>query len=340
LKEKSEHIDLLIARYISGEASEAEKQELEQWMSNNESNKKYFDGIVFADSKAVTSHKIITVDVDRAWNTVHGKMRTPSENAFPKLSTQRKTIPLWVRYAAILLLITGLSFFFQNRIAQYRFNLSTFTHSTTDSVSSFALIDSSIITLNQHSTLVLAKGYGKNERRMALTGEAFFEVEPNLEKPFVVESGETFIKVTGTSFNVKNIESDSLVEVYVQSGSVLFFSENNEGITLLAGEVGVYNKNKGTFIKVLQADRNTTAYTNRVFVFYNTPLKELFRQITRVYGAEFVFVNPEVAFCIITVSFNDDELETIVSIVTETLNLSYSIIDGQYHISGEACSTE
>jgi transmembrane sensor len=338
LNEESKHFDLLIARYISGEASEAEKLELKQWMDNNEANKKYFEGIAFADKQAVSSHKIVKVNVDKAWSSVHQKMIETKQQA--SQTGNIRILPLWARFAAAFVVIAALSFFFINQIEKNNSTHWANTYATVDSVSNYVLLDSSKVTLNENTRLQVAKGYGKKERRLELAGEAFFEVEPNSEKPFIVETGNALIMVTGTSFNIKNFDADSLVEVYVKTGSVLFFTPENEGITLMAGETGIYNKNSGAFNKTVLSNPNTSAYANRVFVFYNTSLKELFRQISKVYGTEILFDKPEIAACTITVSFTNDDIETIVSVVTETLNLSYSFINGQYHIFGEACSTD
>jgi ferric-dicitrate binding protein FerR (iron transport regulator) len=299
LNEESKHIDLLIARYISGEVSEAEKLELEHWMRNNEANKKYFDGIAFADKQAVSSHKIVKVNVDKAWSSVHQKMSETKQQTTQTVKI--RTLPLWARFAAAFVVITALSFFFIMQIEKNNSTNWADTFAAVDSVSSHVLTDSSKVTLNENTRLQVAKAYGKKERRLELAGEAFFEVEPNSEKPFIVETGNALIKVTGTSFNIKNFDADSLVEVYVKTGSVLFFTPENEGITLMAGETGIYNKKNGVFSKTQQSEPNTTAYANRVFVFYNTSLKELFRQISKVYGAEILFDKPEIAACTITV---------------------------------------
>lgn len=340
MNNNNKHIDNLIARYIAGEASEKERLELEKWMNSNESNRKYFDGIVFANDRAVSSHKINKVDVDSAWLKVHQQMKAGRENSHVKDTKTRTLIPIWAKIAAVALLITGLSFVLYQLANHAQISVPGYALTSTDSIYNHTLADSSTIIINRNSSLIVADNYGKKERRLTLDGEAFFEVTHNPEVPFIVESNETFIQVTGTSFNIQNLETDSLIEVYVKTGSVLFFSNENEGIALIAGETGIFNKNTGIFIKTIQQKSNVTAYATRVFVFYNTPLHELFRQIQKVYKVEVVFDQPEIEHYPITVSFNNDDIDTIMSIVSETLNLDYSFIDGQYHISNEARLSE
>jgi len=337
LQEESTHIDHLIARYITGEATEAEKQELIQWMEQNETNLKYFEGICFADQQAVASHRIEKVNVDQAWQKLHLQMKAGQPNTVSTKKRATTILPLWIRAAAILVLVSGLAIFFNNQRDKSTIKYNAVATATTEKILNYTLADSSVITLNQHSQVACASNYGKKERRVKLSGEAFFQVKHDTEKPFIVENNGTFIKVTGTSFNIKGNDPDSLVEVYVKTGSVIFFTAKNEGISLAAGETGVYNKNQGTFTKTKESDSNVTAYANRVFVFYHTTLNEVFRQLNKVYGVTIVPADAQLGLSTITVSFNDDVIETILNIIAETLNLTYKS-DGQnqYTFEGQA----
>jgi ferric-dicitrate binding protein FerR (iron transport regulator) len=207
-----------------------------------------------------------------------------------------------------------------------------------DSITQYTLADQSTIILNRNSKLAYASDFGKADRRVKLSGEAFFKVQPDTAKPFIVETGETYIRVTGTSFNIKGEEADSLVEVYVKTGSVLFFTANNEGVSLLAGEVGVYNKIRNTFTKTVAVDPNATAYASRVFVFYNTTLNEVFRQLGKVYNVSIILEKPQIGLCTITVSFDDDEIGTILSVIAETLDLKLTVDQQTFRFDGEGCT--
>lgn len=341
MQKESKHIDHLIARYITGEASDAEKQELNQWMEQNETNRKYFEGICFADQQAVASHRIEKVNADQAWQKVHLQMKAGQMTVVLPQKKAATILPLWIRIAAIVILVSGLAIFFYNQRNNAPVKYNEVATATTDHILNHTLTDSSMVTLNQHSQIACASGYGEKERRVKLTGEAFFQVKHDTRKPFIVEISGTFIKVTGTSFNIKGSDPDSLVEVYVKTGSVLFFTAENEGISLVAGETGVFNKNRGTFIKTKETDSNVTAYTNRVFVFYHTTLNEVFRQLNKVYGVTIVPADAQLGLCTITVSFNDDEIETILNIIAETLNLTYhSAGQNRYTFDGQVCNAD
>src|SRR5690606_36556914 len=115
------------------------------------------------------------------------------------------------------------------------------------------LSDGTLITLNENSSIVYQEEFTSNERHVALTGEAFFEVARDEEKPFIVDlPSETYVKVLGTSFNIKAFDGDSLVTVFVKTGRVEFGSEANN-IILTPGEKGVYNKQSGQIERITKS---------------------------------------------------------------------------------------
>jgi len=339
LLEKSKHIDYLIARFLTGEASVSEKKELDRWLEQNEANRKYFEGIWFVDQKAVASHTLVKVDVNKAWQKVQSGMKEKSDERVLTESRQTLVLPLWIRVAAMLVLVSGLAFFLYRQINQPEVRKTGMVALlSSDSIVSHLLVDSTTVTLNKGSKIAYAANYGKKDRRVKLEGEAFFLVKHDTEKPFIVETGDAMIRVTGTSFNIKNEETDSLVEVYVKTGSVLFFTANNEGLSLVAGETGIFNKNRNTFTKTISTDPNLAAYANRMFVFYNTPLSEVIRQLSRVYGVNIVLRQPQISLCAITVSFDNDEIETVLNIIAETLGLKLLVEENRYVFEGEGCT--
>jgi transmembrane sensor len=340
LVENSKHIDFLIARFIAGEASDDEQKELNLWIEASETNRKYFDGISFVANKAVSSHQIIQVDVDNAWQSIHNQIKLGRTKAIDEKKQKVFLLPLWLKVAAMIILVSGISLFLYKQVTEDRSpEINSIEVASSNSVLNYTLADSSTLVLNKNSHITVASGYGQKERRVLLSGEAFFSVNPNPEDPFIVETNNVFIKVTGTSFNIKGNETDSLVYVSVKTGHVNFFSSTNKGIKLTKGEEGVYNKNSGSFTKTIQLNPNVSAYSNRVFIFYNTTLNEVITELTKVYNVKIELENPTLGHYSITVSFNDDDIDTILNIIAETLNLKLSYNNEQYFFEGNECSS-
>ena len=94
------------------------------------------------------------------------------------------------------------------------------------------LSDGSVVTINKGSSISYLSKFKGETRQVALKGEAFFNVTPNKEKPFIVSVNDVLIKVVGTSFNVKTINGST--EVVVESGIVKVVRGENT-IELRAG---------------------------------------------------------------------------------------------------------
>ena len=330
---ESEHIDNLIARYLTGEASEDERNRLEKWMNESEENEKYFSDTRFVHDKAVASHKIIRVDVNKAWNSVQGQMHPKT------ISKPAKRIPLitfWMRIAAVFVLTIGISFWLYRNY--HTKSLQPLLIESRNNTLAYKLTDSSRVFMNRHSEITYTADYGKKRRIVNLTGEAYFQVAHNKKKPFIVETEGTFVKDIGTSFNIKAYAVDSIVEVFVESGEVSFYTENNPGILLRKGEKGIYNKVTETFRKFNSAEPNILSYKSKVLIFRNTNLSEVLETLNSIYQTKITANNQELMNCRITVTFDNEDINTIVSIISETLHLQMVKTNDGYELEGDSCN--
>jgi len=247
----NQHIDLIIARSLAGEASEEEWLLLNRWMDESEVNRKYFGDIQFVNDNVVASHRIVKVDVDKAWSKVRSQIETKKFDTKENVRVIPLQSPAWLKVAAIVVIVSGASLSLYRYFLLPRIELTQqLAIVSQDSIVSQQLTDSSTIFLNRNSKITYSKNYGKKDRKVMLEGEAYFDVNHIDEKPFIVEAEGTFIEDIGTSFNIKAFATDTLVEVYVKSGVVKFFTNDKQGITLKEGETGVFNKNTRTFIQV------------------------------------------------------------------------------------------
>lgn len=148
----------------------------------------------------------------------------------------------WYWAAAAVITLVGLfafSDFFsagskRNKIAQPVNEVST----RPGSKSKIQLPDGSVVWLNAGSTLTYTKDFGKEIREVTLTGEGFFDVTKNVEKPFIINTTSISIKVLGTAFNVKAYPEDKQTEASLIRGSieVTIKSRPNDKIILSPSE--------------------------------------------------------------------------------------------------------
>jgi ferric-dicitrate binding protein FerR (iron transport regulator) len=121
----------------------------------------------------------------------------------------------------------------------------------------------------------------------------------------------------------------------VQEGEVQFYTQQDQGIFIKAGDKGVYNKQSRKFIKV-QADTNVVSYATRQFVFEESSLEDVVKQLNAIYEKK-IKIGENIKTCRVTVNFNNEGIETIAEILAETLNLHIAATDAEITLEGGGC---
>jgi len=146
------------------------------------------------------------------------------------------------------------------------------------------LPDGSKVWLNAGSSLKYPTVFSGKKRAVTLTGEGYFEVAKDPMFPFEVTAGTSSVAVLGTHFNINAYENEPVLKVTLEEGSVRV----NNSATLHPGEQAQVNH--GTEIKILSADvEKELAWKNGLFIFKQTQLDEVMRQIGRWYNCEVKF---------------------------------------------------
>ena len=155
-----------------------------------------------------------------------------------------------------------------------------------------ALADGSKVWLNAASSIRYPAAFTGKERTVEITGEAYFEVAHNAEKPFKVLVNDMEVRVLGTHFNVNSYEDEATVQTTLLEGSVKV-SKNNASKILSPGQQAQVNNDlsRDRSIKVLKdIDLDAViAWKNGYFSFGQTDLGTLMRQIGRWYDVEIVY---------------------------------------------------
>jgi ferric-dicitrate binding protein FerR (iron transport regulator) len=193
------------------------------------------------------------------------------------------------------------------------------------------LADGSVITLNTNSTLQYPKQFSNKNRTVNFTGEAFFEIAKNPDKPFIVKSGDAEIKVLGTSFNVENKNNTSIC-VYVETGKVQLWDNMDNSITLTPGEEGKLEQNKLT--ENLNPDKNTSSWKTKRFIYNDEYLSKVILDFNKAYRANIVLKSEEIGNKRITTQeLNQKSLNSALTIICKTLNLEFKTENDQIIIS-------
>lgn len=187
---------------------------------------------------------------------------TENSNVTPALLSNISTVSQPESVAVITEVIEPDTFFVSNETAskktvrksmqrEWKKNPGMITLITGDSAKAFLLPDHSVVLLNANSKLEYLANYSASNRRVSLLGEAFFEVKKDSGQ-FVVACENTVIRGKEASFNLKSFSTDKEVEVIVAAGEVEFSGigkKEFKKLTLKAGQSGIYEKQKDTFVK-------------------------------------------------------------------------------------------
>lgn len=280
-----EHIWNLIAKKLSGEASEDELHDLEDLLKANPELHYPIQHIIdLWRPQAVTDpeethqafnrhlRRMQEFRIDFTSKNFYNEEEQRFSNYSPKRSYRR--IAIWT--TVCILAIVGLAFF-GTRVSQRneRQNISVAAVSTSladkmfseistrnGSKTNVLLPDGTKVWLNAGSRLTYDKGYNSALREVTLDGEAFFDVVHNAERPFIIHTAKINIKVLGTRFNVKSYPADKTTEASLIRGSieVSFKDRPSEKIILKPNEkIVVSNRNdKSQRLELAQDRRQIT----------------------------------------------------------------------------------
>lgn len=307
-----ENRDDLIAKVLSGDASKEEIALVEAWKNESVENNEYFE-LSKKLFSAINDVKIeYNVNTAAAWNKLDERI---SGEAKVFSLFKRATL---MRVAASLLLLVALGFLIKFIIAPTEvqpIQLAALNKTVLDT-----LPDGSKVFINKNSEISYVAD--KNTRRVKLKGEAFFEVVHNEKQPFEIVINDVVIKDIGTAFNVKALPGTNTIEVAVESGEVQFYTTTDSGLNLTKGQKAIYNITTKQFVKgVLEPAENVASYRSRIFSFSATPLGEVIKQINNVYDVNIDLDNEQLGNKELSVEFNNEPVDVVISIIAETLDL-------------------
>ena len=150
------------------------------------------------------------------------------------------------------------------------------------------LADGTRVWLNSGSSLTFPSSFTEPERRVQLTGEAYFEVAHN-GKPFKVITATQTVQVLGTHFNIEAYQDEPAVKTTLLEGSVKVL-RNSEKILLIPGQMSVNKATDPLYVKKANITE-VMAWKDGLFIFDNESIAEVMRKAARWYDVEVRYEN-------------------------------------------------
>lgn len=266
------------------------------------------------------------------------QMLSSKDAAWEALKVQITPKLFWrefAKYAAIIILsitVGGAAFWAFNTINTPLPEYASIT-APNGQISNVTLFDGTNIWLNAGSTLKYNQSFNQNNREVFLEGEAFFEVTKNKNSPFVVNAGNTQIKVLGTVFNVKAYSTEPKIETVLVEGKVQFVA-NGKSTVLKPGEHLLFSEKTGRLTKSEVNTSEFTAWKGGKIYYNNETLVDLTLQLERWYEVKFQFNNEHIKNYRFTGVINKDKtLEYTLNIITEINKVDFELNNEQITIT-------
>lgn len=307
----------LIEKYLSGQCSEEEKAQVEQWYaSSGQEQPAFYNG----DAQQVKN------SADRSLKAIQEKLAVNEQVSAPGKPRRGRIIRIsaWAAAACVLLCVSVLTGMYlkRSRSAGEYTVLST----GIGEVKRWELPDGSSVWLNAGSSIRLPAGFNEQAREVYLEGEAFFDVAQEVNKPFIIHSGKLDTRVLGTAFAVSAYPDAALNTITVLEGEVQVSDASHVLGNLVADRKMEYRNDIGKSIVAGVDATKDVAWKERKLVFTDMPMSDISIHLQRWYGYRFVFKNQRLKDVRFTASFaNTISLAELLKLMKEASHVEYRL---------------
>lgn len=361
----------LLARHLAAEATASERADLRVWVQADPTHLQILTTVTRAWERTAEAQPAPVLfspaDVEAAWQRFKPLMAVPPAPApavppsLPKTAvpTAPTVQPMWPlqrraaarrwQLAAGLALLLGAGFVFA-RMGLFKPQELVLTYASGTERRQVRLPDGSTAWLNAHSHLRYA-GAGPAPahglRAVQLTGEAYFEVQHNPDRPFVVSTATARVRVTGTAFNVRAYAAEDSVEVSVTHGRVwLTHVSAADSVQLTAGTHAALHAADapGRVAARLQshpaADPNFRAWQTDTLRFADVPVAQVARTLQATFGTAVQLSTPGLGQCRFTGTFPHPQPAQVLAVLAAaTASRLEADGHGGYELQGPGCGT-
>ena len=351
-------ISQLIVRYLCGELSDKEREELHAWIEARESHRRLFQELCSLEAvkedvrarEAVDTKAALEV-MKRRIHDFSAKEDEVSENEHSANGSKLHSLRLWAA-AAVVVLVVSLAGFggweYYSHVSKWKtealakaeqarqpqikagtmkamlvlsdgrmirlgsnvkVNRAAIRRALGNSYKGnivletprggeyrITMTDGTEVSLNAGSRIEYPAVFDGKERRVKTTGEAYFKVAHDADRPFIVETEGQEVKVLGTEFNINAYAADKIVTTLIR-GSIALKPMGSKGgeLTLKPGDQAEYDKHNGTATLRPANTEVVSSWTRGKFVFEDQTLGEIMESLSRWYDFRYHFSSPQVA---------------------------------------------
>lgn len=319
----------LIDKYFKDRCSPEELEEVLNWFKTDEGQCYLEKNIEEENSKSIDrSDKFLypEIESERIYNRIQRSKNRSSSNKHR----------VYLRVASVLLivgLVTSLLYWGGIIPKSGAVELDLITYIAQPGQHKIVyLSDGSVIRLNAGSKLIVFENFSGDKRKVKLTGEGYFEVAHNPSKPFIVNATGAVIRVLGTKFNVKTDTARNSVQVAVVNGKVSLQEKGvseDFGAILTKNTFGMLHLFTHEIIIEKTPVSNYLSWMSDRLKFDGQSLREVSRQLERLYDKPIVFKSEQLKKLKLTANIERTDLHDTLNIIAETLGIAFKIRSGK-----------
>ena len=336
----SDHFDRLFARFLSGEATSHEANELQFWLNADPKNREEFNRVAL--TYQLSKGKKTNHNNQRAFDGIVRKIGRQKEIILETKNSQNKILRIGLSVAASLLIILSVGTFYllnSTKLDHREINPNSWVLKSNPAGQKLKVFlpDGSIVWLNSESSLRYEKDFNDSIRFVEVQGEAYFEVKKDSLRPFVVKSKSVLTTALGTSFNVNCYGDREEVIVSLTSGRVLVQKDNspqnNNSLIINPGEGVVYYPTKNEALYRITIDiESVKNWKDGILELKEASLNETITKLSRWYGVELILRNKPTRKWDATGAYDNEYLDNILNALSFSYGFDYELKGKQVYI--------
>ncbi|MDR3061273.1 MAG: FecR domain-containing protein [Dysgonamonadaceae bacterium] len=280
----------LLHKYIKGEAGQAEKEEITQWLDASGEHMKEF----------LVLRKIYDVGL---WHKEESRIEISGPSSLVNKHSSQQVSSLLKIAAAFIIAFISAYFLFSERFGDEEPAVMQTVYVPPGQRAEITLADGSKVWLNAKSTLLFPNRFDKKYRKVDLDGEAYFEVAFDKEKPFSVITEEYEVRVLGTEFNLLAYKHSSLFEASLIKGSVEISPHDSLRKIFLKPNMKAFTE-KGELKTGVIEDYNYFLWKKGIIYFDDETVAEMIKKLELYFDYKIEIKNKKLIRCKFSGKFN------------------------------------
>lgn len=327
MEETINHIDDLILKFLAGETTRAENEELWHWRQESNENDAYFRRRQELWFSSLSSENLSRFDSEQAFSVFLQRCRHSNVHSRARLFKI-------IKYVAAACMLLGVVFYTAFKIGRHDVTQAfadIVIEAPIGSNTVTTLPDGTIVTLNAGSRLSYSQGYGVQNRKVMFSGEAYFDVKKHSTLPFTIETGSLVIEDLGTKFDFSDYEDDETATLLLDEGKVSMQgrSVGAQKYLLNPNQKAVFSKANGVIkIEDMQAEKSHEWAAGRL-VFNGESFAKIEKILERAYGVDIVVTDKQLYQLKFYGEFSraSDRIEDVLGIFSKTGKLQFKVSD-------------